>query len=676
MIKFFRENNFHKMELIAKNNELIITKQVIAEKESELKQSIEKANDFSDKLYNSYSQLTDLDSLLREINSSKDLKEILEILAKYVKERYNIPHYVLYTFKKMESELEFYASNFPKELSEVSKNEIISRKIPINSETTTKYAHAYSWKRKRSFFIPDLTKYKTIGVEYENQISVNLKSLLIVPLFQRQKFIGTLDLFDYSGNLKLTEQEINQIKIVGDYIAGSIETGFLMDELQFKNEKIQLEKNQIELHREKLEFANRLMRKLNSYNKIDDIVNEVLIYLKSFHRVELAFLLLYDEKQNVLKPFLTNQEVFNKGLLISNFFRNFKVSLNAKEGSLHRTFYKRKPLYIKTSAIRSRLSGYDQKITEEFKLESIAQIPLVVQNNCIGILCLTRLSRNLDWSKSEFIEMCSFAEQVAGAIHNANLMKDLELEREKSIKMLKNILPDELAQELMETGEVVPMEYESATILFTDFKDFTHSAEQMSPEDLISQLDTVFSQFDDIALRHTFEKLKTIGDSYMAAGGIPQGNFTHPVDACLFALEIRAFMNFIKLSKQMLGKKFWEIRIGIHTGPIVAGVVGKTKFAYDVWGDTVNVASRMESSSLAGEVNLSETTYDKVKSFFECEYRGKLAAKNKGEMGMYFLRRLKPEFSSDKEGISPNDTFLRLYKNLQIGAKIIYKHSA
>ncbi len=663
-------------KILKKENELSDFKLELTNKEIQLNQSVDKANNFADKLYLSYSQLSDLDSLLREINSAKDLKSILQSLAKYIKEKYEIPHYVLYTYDQKTSELVFYDSNFPEELSLRAKNEISSRRIPLNSATTTKYAHAYSWKRKRSFFISDLTKYKTTGIELENQISVNLKSLLIVPLFLRQNFIGTLDLLDYSGNLKLTEQEINQIKIIGDYIAGSIETGFLLDELQLKNQQIEKEKKSIELNQEKLESLNRLMRNLNSFNQIDDIVLEVLQYLKSFHRVELAFLLLVDEKHNCLQPLLTSKEVFNKGLQITHFFKNFKVELNSDSGSLFRTYSKRKPLYIRKALKANKLSNYDQKIVEAFDLDSIAQIPLVVRNKCIGIFCLTQLSKEMNWSKTDFIEICSFSEQVAGAIHNAYLLKDLELEREKSRKMLRNILPDELAAELMETGEVIPMEYESATILFTDFKNFTASAELLSPEALIFQLDTIFSQFDDIALRHTFEKLKTIGDSYMAAGGIPQGNFTHPVDACLFALEIRAFINRIRDQKLKKGLPFWEIRIGIHTGSIVAGVVGKTKFAYDVWGDTVNIASRMESSSTPGEINLSEKTYEKVKRFFVCEYRGKLEAKNKGQLDMYFLKRLKPEFSLDKEGVSPNETFLSLYKNLQIGAKIIYKYSA
>jgi class 3 adenylate cyclase len=649
--------------------------QELKQKEDQLQRSTKSANDFSDKLYLSYAQLTNLDFLLREVNSCKDLKEIMVILAKYLQDKFKIPHYVLYTYNEEEGYLVCYDSNFPSGLSQNSIQEIRSRKIPISNQYVTKYAHAYVWKRKRTFFIPDMNEYKSSGVELLNQISVNLRSLLIVPLYLRQRFIGTLDLLDYTGNLKLTDQEINQIKIIADYIAGSIETAFLMDKLQITNQRIQLEKEQIERNREKIESNNKLLRKINSFNELDDIAGEVLLFLKTFHRVELAFLLLYDDKEKILKPLLTSKEIFNKGLLVNNFFRNFKVELKPESGSLYRTFKRQKPLFIKHFMDSSGLASHDRKIVDAFNLSSIAQIPLVVRNQCIGILCLTRLTKEMDWTRNEFIEICSFSEQVAGAIHNANLLKDLGNEKEKSASMLRNILPDELAQELMQTGSVIPMEYESATILFTDFKNFTSSAEMLSPEDLIFQLDAVFSQFDDIALRHSMEKLKTIGDSYMAAGGIPQGNFTHPVDACLFALEIRTFMNTIMMTKKLKGLPFWEIRIGIHTGSVVAGVVGKTKFAYDIWGDTVNTASRMESSSIAGEINLSESTYEKVKRFFDFEFRGKVEAKNKGELGMYFLKRLKPEFSLDRDGISPNDTFKTLYKNLQIGAKIIYKHN-
>ncbi|MDF3820977.1 adenylate/guanylate cyclase domain-containing protein [Leptospira sp. 96542] len=663
------------LQLNQKSQTIETLENSIQSKEIELEEVKIRSEDFSNKLFLSYSQLSDLDSLLREINSSSDLKEILIILANYIKEKFSIPHYVLYVFKEKEESLAFYDSNFPETLNESKKLEIMERNIPVSDQFVTTYAHAYVRKRKRSFFIADMDKYNTRGIELENKISVNLKSLLIVPLFLRKKFIGTLDLLDYSGNLKLSEQELNQIKIISDYIAGSVETGFLLNELKEINQEIKTEKDKIEMVRNQLEHLHKFNRKINSFSDIDDIIREVFIYLKTYHRVELGFILLVDQKSNTLVPFVNGSEVFHKGLLIANFLNHFKPELNTNIGTLFRTYTKQKPILFRRSIKWETLSAIDKQIVETFKLDSFAQIPLVVQGQTIGILCLTRITREMDWTKKEFKDICSFCDQIAGAIHNANLRRDLETEREKTFHFIKNILPGDLAEELLEKGEVVPMEYESVTILFTDFKNFTSSAESLSPEDLIEQLDGCFSQFDDIAVRHKFEKLKTIGDSYMAAGGIPQGNFTHPVDACLFAMEIKSFMKQIRSFKQMLNQDFWEVRIGIHTGPVVAGVVGKTKFAYDVWGDTVNTASRMESSSDPGEVNLSFATYEKVKRFFVCDYRGKVEAKNKGEMGMYFLKRLRPEFSRDEDGLVPNQQFLDLYKNLEIGAKIIYRQA-
>lgn len=671
----YSQNRKHIFQNKNLSKDLEFLKAKITEKEIELKNTLEKSTEFSDKLFLSYSQLTDLDSLLRELNSYTDLKLILDALAKYFHEKFLVPHYLLYVYSAKEEKLLFYHSNFPSDLDESKRTELMTRKIPVNNEYVTTYAHAYAWKRKRSFFIQDLDKYNTKGVELENKITANLRSLLIVPLFLRKKYIGSLDLLDYSGNLNLNEHQLNQIKIIGDYVAGSIESGFLLDELKKTNDEIQIERDNIVQNQIKLESLHKFNRRINSYSQLEDITREVFLYLKQIFNVELGFILLTDTKQNQLIPFQTSTDIFNKGLLVSNFLKNFRVPIHPSSGTLYRTFTKQKPLYLHKSSAWTNLSKIDMEIVSSFKLDSFAQIPLVVQGSTIGIICVTRLTSEMDWTKEEFKEISSFGEQVAGAIHNANLRRDLEFEREKTRRFIKNILPGDLAEELIEKGEVVPMEYESVTILFTDFKNFTKSAESLSPEDLIEQLDGCFSQFDDIALRHKFEKLKTIGDAYMAAGGIPQGNFTHPVDACLFAMEIKSFMNQIRNVKQMLGQDFWEIRLGIHTGPVVAGIVGKTKFAYDVWGDTVNTASRMESSGEPGEINLSDVTYDKVKRFFECEYRGKIKSKNKDEMGMYFLKRLKPEFSRDKDGLVPNQFFLDLYKNLEIGAKIIYRQT-
>jgi class 3 adenylate cyclase len=223
---------------------------------------------------------------------------------------------------------------------------------------------------------------------------------------------------------------------------------------------------------------------------------------------------------------------------------------------------------------------------------------------------------------------------------NQNLIL-IEEERRKSDSLLLNILPASTANELKERGEALPRHYERVTILFTDFVGFTFVAERMSPQELIAELNHCFFEFDKIIERHGIEKIKTIGDAYMCAGGIPVANTTNPFDVVSAALEIRDFVTHTRQERLAAGKDYWEVRIGVNTGPVMAGVVGKNKFAYDIWGDAVNIAARLESSGKSGKVNISENTYLLIKEKFECSYRGKVLAKNKGEIDMYFVEKIK-----------------------------------
>jgi class 3 adenylate cyclase len=217
----------------------------------------------------------------------------------------------------------------------------------------------------------------------------------------------------------------------------------------------------------------------------------------------------------------------------------------------------------------------------------------------------------------------------------------VEVERHKSDALLLNILPTETAKELKETGQAKPTYYDLVTVLFTDFKGFTHIAEKLSPQQVIEELNICFLAFDEICDRHNLEKIKTIGDSYMCAGGIPTANTTNPVDAVNAAFEMQDWMKGWTQAKIDKGEDVWEIRLGIHSGGVVAGVIGKNKFAYDIWGDTVNTASRLESSGEAGKINISGATYLLVQDKFNCTYRGKVKAKNKGEVDMYFVESQK-----------------------------------
>lgn len=224
--------------------------------------------------------------------------------------------------------------------------------------------------------------------------------------------------------------------------------------------------------------------------------------------------------------------------------------------------------------------------------------------------------------------------------HNAVLSEKnriIEAEKKRSEELLLNILPATIANELKLNGSAVARRYENATVLFTDFKNFSAISKQLSAEQLVSDLDHAFKNFDRIIGKYGLEKIKTIGDAYMCAGGLPDDGSGHPRDVVKAALEIQQFLTEWNQEKQRKGESPFEARIGIHTGPLVAGVVGSRKFAYDIWGDTVNVASRMESTSDAGRVNISANTYAFVKDDFKCEYRGKVPAKNVGEIEMYFV---------------------------------------
>ncbi len=203
--------------------------------------------------------------------------------------------------------------------------------------------------------------------------------------------------------------------------------------------------------------------------------------------------------------------------------------------------------------------------------------------------------------------------------------------------LILNILPEEVAHELQKNGHATPRYYESASVLFTDFKSFSLLADAMSPQEVVSELNECFVAFDEIIINYNLEKIKTIGDSYMCAGGIPTEDDNHYINIIKAAMEIRDFMTSRNSVRMQEGLPAWDIRIGVNTGPLVAGVVGRKKYAYDIWGGTVNVASRMESNGEPGRVNISAATYEFIKHKYECTHRGKIMAKNVGEVDMYFV---------------------------------------
>jgi len=250
--------------------------------------------------------------------------------------------------------------------------------------------------------------------------------------------------------------------------------------------------------------------------------------------------------------------------------------------------------------------------------------------------------------------------------------EEAEKEKHRADTLLLNILPADTIKELKTKGKAQARSYRLATIMFTDFVGFTKVSEKLRPQELVAELDKAFSKFDEIIEKYAVEKIKTMGDAYMCAGGVPIRNKSNPFDVVLAGLEIQRHMETLKQESIALGNRYWQVRIGICTGEIVAGVIGTKRFAYDVWGDTVNIANRLETTGEAGKVNISGETFEIIKDFFDCTFRGKILAKSKGEIEMYFVDNIKRNLSLNNEGIEPNNLFKQKL-NYHLYNKINYK---
>ena len=238
--------------------------------------------------------------------------------------------------------------------------------------------------------------------------------------------------------------------------------------------------------------------------------------------------------------------------------------------------------------------------------------------------------------------------------------KLLQVEKDKSEKILLNILPESSVKELKSKGKVTAKAFTTVSVLFTDVVGFTKISESMSPTRLVKKLDVMFKKFDEIIINNRLEKIKTIGDAYMCAGGVPEKNSTNPIDTCLAAVQIQAYMAKLKFDALANHEDYWEIRLGINTGPLTAGVIGTQRLAYDIWGSTVNEAQRMEMLGEPGKVMVSGSTFAYIEPYFECEFKGKVQTKGKGLMDMYVVHRIKPELSINNEGLVPNDRFNKI----------------
>ncbi len=593
-----------------------------------------------------------LNDFLNQINSMSNLKEILEEIFDYIENEFGIEFSWLLVTENQEGIIR--SSYYNKKniiMNEEGYLFLDNLRLPLDQGAGILYQ---IFKRKRAIYghkIPPL-KFFT---DFDHKLleKLNLNSFLGVPLIIKGKILGILLFTNYSSPISLKRNELNRINGFCNQIANALNHTILLNEIQKEKIKVENSKKQIEI-------LNEFSKKINNTISLDSILLDIYNYAKEKYKLEGMGLLLKNPKKNELytrRVFLP--EEFSKNQI--RIATRFTCLLNEKDGGIHYLVFKnKKRLFL--PRFREKFTNKTERfMMEALGLKSILMIPMTINGETIGILDFSKYHSEISLEKEEIKNVALFCEQITGAIYNNSLRDEVQKEKEKSEKLLLNILPTEIAEQLKEKGEVEPMNYESSTVMFTDFKGFTGISEKLTPAVLVSELDTYFSEFDRITEKYDLEKLKTIGDSYMCAGGIPVKTTTHPIDTSLAALEIIDFVEQIKNNRETKPFHLYELRLGIHTGPVMAGVVGQRKFAYDIWGDTVNTASRMESNGTAGMINISGTTYELVKDFFDCEHRGSIEVKGKGLLEMYYLHRLKLEFSRDDKGRFPNKKFFEFY---------------
>lgn len=308
---------------------------------------------------------------------------------------------------------------------------------------------------------------------------------------------------------------------------------------------------------------------------------------------------------------------------------------------------------LKSKEIGILLINIDSKTFEGF--EVLNELREVSKNKTIYKIVITestasgaKMVRGLNYGAVDFITKPFNPNLIRAKI---DVYKALYYKDQRIGQLLSNIFPENVLEDLNTKGKFTPQRIDDGVVLFTDFVDFSMKSKKMNPLSLLNKLETYFTAFDEIMERYEMEKIKTIGDAYMALGGVTETFPNAAIRACLAALEIKNYMANEKIVATALGTEFWEIRIGIHTGPLVAGIIGKTKIDFDVWGDTVNVAARAERESTANEITITKAIEQKVNDFFETEDRGKIAIhKRGGSINMFYLKQLKTSYSLYEEG--------------------------
>jgi len=503
----------------------------------------------------------------------------------------------------------------------------------------------------------------------ESFLSDNVIDLIIMVI--EENFFEDISSIE---KLKHNDEYKNLPVIVVDkspfYIPNNIQLAFESGVTEYFNNKI-----------EKIEFINRVKNQLKIHKRMSEIIEDNKANVETLELMD-KLILFMDKADNSFIIFDINGEIewvnegFNRlyGYTVDEFKRKFGRTIF--DVSKNSEIKKKVDRCIETKRSINYVAECQTRSGEYKWIQTTFTPILSLSGNIERFIAIETDITKLKETEEALNQKNEYMIALTNHLKSANTLleeqqheinaqnKAIEEERKKSEELLLNILPFEVARQLKSKGVAKPRNYKNTTVLFLDFVNFTKLTKSLSPLDLVTTLDSYFKRFDDIIESHFIEKIKTIGDAYMCVGGLPLRNRSNPFDMILAGLEMQKIVSeIIEETKTEEGLK-WECRIGIHSGSVMAGVVGKKKYIYDIWGHTVNIAARMQEEGESGMVNISGDTYDYVQDYFDCIYRGKIPVKNAEDVDMYFVKRLKPEYSEDEAGLIPNEAFVKILNSL------------
>lgn len=652
----FSKSNLELVKSTAENIATAVTNSILVE---EMNREKEQANLARIQMENAKNEVVKLNEFSKKINSETSLTKIFQDMFEYIEKTFGIEATILQLVDSKKNELTTFSATSPSESTKEQYEFAKNFKVPLNETGGILYK---TFLRKKPIYIPKRPTQFQFPIDQEIFTKLNLSSFVAVPLVVQKQVIGMAYFTSYQKDLKITREELKRISGFCDQIAGAIQNSVLLN-------LTEEEKKKSDKARAEISKLNEFAKNINSLNNLEQILAEIFGFIRENYKIEHCVLYFLHKEFSEFR--YLNHSGFDR-LSDENilYFKSLRFPLNESGGFVYQCFKRKKHFYMKRTPA-SIPYEIDKQITERSGMSGFLISPLINNDEVVAMAIYGIEDKTVSLKNEEVQSIVGVSEHVASAINNHFLMQKIAEEKSKSDNLLLNILPKNVAEELQKKGRVNPVEFENVTLLMTSFPGFSQLTSQLTPEELIEGLDLYFSRFDEIIKAQGLEKLRMTGDMYLCAGGLPVGNFTHPIDACLAAIKIKNEVERMKIDFEDLAFRPPSVTMAIHSGPVVAGVIGKSKFNYDVWGKTVTQTQAIRRGGNTFPINISSETMEKVKRLFVIENPREIQTYEGELFPIYELRSLKEDLC-DLNGL-PNEKFEKLYIQQKRGARILMK---